>query len=145
MKKIILFVFVLIGLATLSHAQTTDTKKETAKKTEKEVKHSTGTNKNGTPDMRTKENKEAKAAADKEKAEKEKAEKEAKAKADKEKAEKEKAEKEAHAKAQTQAKAATSAAKPAGADKVVGKDAKGRTLYEGPKGGKYYINSQGNK
>ena len=48
------------------------------------------------------------------------------------------------AKAQKQTKETTSAAK-TGTDKVVGKDAKGRTIYEGPKGGKYYINSQGNK
>jgi colicin import membrane protein len=33
----------------------------------------------------------------------------------------------------------------AGDDKVVGKDDKGRTIYEGQKGGRYYINSNGNK
>jgi colicin import membrane protein len=32
-----------------------------------------------------------------------------------------------------------------GNDKVFGKDAKGRTIYEGPRGGHYYINSKGNK
>ena len=31
------------------------------------------------------------------------------------------------------------------ADAVIGTDAKGRTLYQGPKGGKYYINKNGNK
>ena len=31
------------------------------------------------------------------------------------------------------------------ADKVFGKDDKGRTIYEGPRGGHYYINSNGNK
>lgn len=30
-------------------------------------------------------------------------------------------------------------------DKVVGTDAKGRTIYEGPRGGHYYINKNGNK
>lgn len=30
-------------------------------------------------------------------------------------------------------------------DKVIGKDDKGRTLYEGPRGGHYYINAEGNK
>ncbi len=30
-------------------------------------------------------------------------------------------------------------------DKIVGKDDKGRTIYEGPRGGRYYINSNGNK
>ena len=31
------------------------------------------------------------------------------------------------------------------ADKAVGTDAKGRTIYEGLRGGKYYINQKGNK
>jgi len=31
------------------------------------------------------------------------------------------------------------------ADKVVGTDSKGRTIYEGPRGGHYYINKNGNK
>ena len=35
--------------------------------------------------------------------------------------------------------------KVAGADKNIGKDDKGRTIYEGPRGGRYYINSNGNK
>ena len=33
----------------------------------------------------------------------------------------------------------------AGEDKIIGKDDKGRTIYEGPRGGRYYINSNGNK
>ena len=33
----------------------------------------------------------------------------------------------------------------AGDDKAVSKDDKGRTIYEGPRGGRYYINSNGNK
>ncbi|RTL49970.1 MAG: hypothetical protein EKK39_09995 [Sphingobacteriales bacterium] len=33
----------------------------------------------------------------------------------------------------------------AGNDKVIGKDDKGRTIYEGKRGGHYYINSNGNK
>lgn len=31
------------------------------------------------------------------------------------------------------------------ADRVVGTDAKGRTIYQGPRGGRYYLNSHGNK
>lgn len=43
-------------------------------------------------------------------------------------------------------KPANRAEKPsAGNDKVIGKDAQGRTLYEGPRGGQYYINGNGNK
>jgi colicin import membrane protein len=30
-------------------------------------------------------------------------------------------------------------------DKSVGKDAQGRTIYEGPKGGRYYLNKDGKK
>ena len=30
-------------------------------------------------------------------------------------------------------------------DKAIGKDEKGRTIYEGPRGGHYYINANGNK
>ena len=30
-------------------------------------------------------------------------------------------------------------------DKAVGKTADGKTIYEGPRGGRYYINSNGNK
>lgn len=32
-----------------------------------------------------------------------------------------------------------------GSDKVIGKDDKGHTLYEGPRGGHYYINANGHK
>ena len=35
--------------------------------------------------------------------------------------------------------------KVAGADKSLGKDDKGRQIFEGPRGGQYYINSNGNK
>jgi colicin import membrane protein len=35
--------------------------------------------------------------------------------------------------------------KVAGKDKIVGKDDKGRTIYQGEKGGKYYINENANK
>ena len=31
------------------------------------------------------------------------------------------------------------------ADKAIGTDAQGRTIYQGPKGGKYYINKEGHK
>lgn len=43
----------------------------------------------------------------------------------------------------TAASASQGAAK--SADKVIGTDSKGRTLYQGPKGGQYYINANGNK
>ena len=42
------------------------------------------------------------------------------------------------------AKTTTAPAK-ANTDKVVGKDAKGNNIYEGPKGGKYTINAKGAK
>jgi hypothetical protein len=31
------------------------------------------------------------------------------------------------------------------ADKAISTDAKGRTIYQGPRGGKYYIDKNGNK
>lgn len=40
---------------------------------------------------------------------------------------------------------ATTRKKVAGADKQIGKDEKGRTIFEGSRGGQYYINSNGNK
>ena len=40
---------------------------------------------------------------------------------------------------------ATVAKATAGSDQVIGKDAKGRTMYRGPRGGEYYINASGNK
>ena len=67
----------------------------------------------------------------------------------------EKAVKEGKAKATSTSKKATSAKSTTSKkvsnatnklnDKSVGKDDKGRTIYEGPKGGNYYINSNGNK
>ena len=33
----------------------------------------------------------------------------------------------------------------AGPDKQIGKDEKGRSIFQGPRGGQYYINSNGNK
>ena len=42
-------------------------------------------------------------------------------------------------------KTAANVATPANDDIVKGTDDKGRTIYEGPKGGQYYINSNGNK
>ena len=35
--------------------------------------------------------------------------------------------------------------KPANTDKIVGKDAKGDNIYEGPKGGRYTMNAKGEK
>jgi len=43
----------------------------------------------------------------------------------------------------TTTKAATPAAK--NNDKIIGTDAKGNKVYQGPKGGQYYINSKGVK
>ena len=40
---------------------------------------------------------------------------------------------------------ASTRGKVSGGDKSIGKDDKGRTIYQGPRGGQYYINSNGNK
>ncbi|WP_051347822.1 hypothetical protein [Asinibacterium sp. OR53] len=150
MKKIftLSLAFALLLGSVQAFAQTKETAKEKAKKEAADKK---------------------KAAADKAKAEADKAQQAAAAKQAKaaEKAQKAAAAKEA--KAATVKKMAPVAAKPIApapatakpaapapapkvaapaaktADKVVGTDAKGRTIYEGPRGGHYYINKNGNK
>lgn len=109
----------------------------------------------------------AQAKADKAKAKADKAAARAQAKADKEKAKADKAAADAKT---TTATATTPATKPAtnpvtqpatprttpattavtqgvnkSADKAVGTDAKGRTIYEGPRGGRYVLSKNGNK
>jgi colicin import membrane protein len=142
MKKIIIAIAILLGTVGFVHAQATTTAPKTTKK-EKKAKTTTttttvpattvqtkGTKKNGTPDMRLKANKvkattpattaapaAAPTAATKS------------VKAPKTKA----------------APAAALAATAKTADKAIGTDAKGRTIYQGPRGGKYYINKNGNK
>ncbi|HVT84194.1 MAG TPA: hypothetical protein VHD35_03285 [Chitinophagaceae bacterium] len=163
MKKIVM-ILLLLGTCSLAFAQKTTSKTDKSKTTTKEVKKSTGVNKNGSPDMRLKANKEAKKAAEekakqeeeakKAAAEKAKQEKEAKKVAE-EKAKKEedakktaaeKTKKESEAKAKSTAKTSIQKANVANTpDKIVGKDSKGRTIYEGPRGGRYYINASGTK
>ncbi len=120
MKRITLILILLTGICSYTMAQSAMTK-DTASKSKKNG--SSGTTKAGNPDMRFKANKETKAKQD------------------------------------VQSTPATSTS-PAGktanppvqstpastsGDKVVGKDSKGRSIYQGPKGGQYIINSSGNK
>ena len=128
MKKIIIAIALMFGSVGLLHAQTSSTVTKETKKEKKDKSSSTQSNglkKDGTPDMRLKANK---------------------------------------TKVQTtttvvqptpkvnttpapvvntQKTVSTSTRKVA--DKVIETDAKGRTIYQGPKGGKYYINKNGNK
>ena len=127
-EKIIIAIAFMFGSVGLLHAQTPTTVTKDTKKQKKEkttTVQSNGLKKDGTPDMRLKANK---------------------------------------TKVQTTTttvvqptpkvnptppvvttqKTATTATTKV-ADKVIETDAKGRTIYQGPKGGKYYINKNGNK
>jgi len=126
MKKVFATAFLLLGLLVTSMAQT----------------KSTGTNKDGSPDMRLKKNKDSAKAA------------QAKVTTPATPAVKPPPPPPATTTNPKPATTTTVPTKPAApvvnppnksADKVVGTDAKGRTIYEGPRGGHYYINSKGNK
>jgi colicin import membrane protein len=144
MKKIIIAMAILFGTVGFVHAQATTTAPKTTKKEKKEktttaapatTVQTKGTKKDGTPDMRLKANKE-KATAHATTAAP------TAATAKPVKAPKTKA---APAAAPAAALAATHAATAKTADKAIGTDAKGRTIYQGPRGGKYYIDKNGNK
>ena len=151
MKKIVLLcaLMSLLLIHSESFAQKKQSKKETTEKkvtTEKKEtkatsRKSTGVNKDGTLDMRLKVNKDA-----------------AKAKAAKDDAARSAAVSASepgtatHTRTQTTTRAATTSrtstvsTSPApNGDKVIGTDDKGRTIYEGKRGGHYYINKNGNK
>lgn len=124
MKKVSLILILLAGICSYTMAQNTMTK-DTSSKGKKN--NSTGITKAGSPDMRFKANKEAKTKQ---------------------------ATQSAPATATTPATPPTddkvnaqtkSTSAPTSSDKVVGKDAKGRSMYQGAKGGQYIINSSGNK
>jgi hypothetical protein len=144
MKRIILFSLFLGLLITgqTVFAQKKTTKKQasetktTEKKETKTVSHkSTGVNKDGTPDMRLKANKEAKRDAERSAAVSAAAPSTTTTPV-------------TTTKTQTTSRrttTTTSAAPAANGDKVIGTDDKGRTIYEGKRGGHYYINKNGNK
>lgn len=157
MKKITLMIFLMFGMLTFSMAQTTkraskattskqdkaaiaaqkkadkeakEAAKKQAKEQAKEAKATTDNtahlNKNGKPDKRFKANKEPKAAT----------------------AGQTQASAPAPAQTQTATKSASSMAHtraPKSPDKEIGTDSKGRTLYQGPRGGKYYLTANGHK
>ena len=124
MRKVILIFMLLTGICSYTMAQNAMAK-DTASKSKKNS--STGTTKAGNPDMRFKTNKEAKAKQDAQAAQPATPAPAASATDKKE---------------NSQAKSASA---PTSGDKIVGKDAKGRSIYQGPKGGQYIINSSGGK
>jgi colicin import membrane protein len=110
----------------------TKERRKTGKEIAKETRKSSGFNRNGSPDMRL--------AANKRKAEED-------ARKERERVARER-ERETAARARHQTPVAPRInPQPVNrsGDRIVGRDAKGRTLYEGPRGGRYYINSNGNK
>ena len=143
MKKTVLMLMLLTAFCSRMMAQSAATKEapktkqssstDKAASTKKDdAKSSTqaGVTKAGNPDMRFKANKEAKAKQDAQPVQP--------------------ATTTTHQTPATSAKAnpqPAAKAMPANAstDKVVGKDAKGRTIYEGPRDGQYILNAKGNK
>lgn len=143
MKKIsnLLFLFVLLfSVMNISAQQATETSKSKVKTEKKAPKQSpaavpaTKLKKDGTPDMRYKNKQSG-------------SEKPAAPAVSKQPAVVTPAVKPAPV--AKKAVVAAPAVKPAAAanagDKVVGTDDKNRTIYEGPRGGRYYINKNGNK
>jgi colicin import membrane protein len=127
------FALILSGL-NVTRVNAADTKavktEDTAKKENKAEKDKKSTKEVKTEKKEKKSNKEVRTDKKDEKADKEK-------KSDKEvKADKknDKTDKSVNTKKETKSD-----------DKVIGKDDKGRTIYEGPRGGHYYINANGNK
>ncbi len=120
------------------------------KKSDKEAKisqKSTGTNKDGSPDMRLKTNKQPKMQAPVQTQAtiqpKTQATVQPKMQATTQPQVKPQAQPQARVQVQKTQMAPMTNAK--ATDNAIGTDAKGRTIYQGPKGGKYYINKNGNK
>ena len=127
MKKIIIAIALMFGSVGLLQAQTPTTVTKETKKDKKDKTtsvQSNGLKKDGTPDMRLKANK-------------------TKVQTTTTTVQPTPKVNPTPPVVTTQKTATTSTTKVA--DKVIETDAKGRTIYQGPKGGKYYINKNGNK
>lgn len=166
MKKITIILLFVLGAFTVSMAQTTAPQvnnkeavaaqkkaDKAAKKLEKKqqhdameaqktadknanvVKSSTGLNKDGTPDKRLKANKQPKVQAQVQPQTQVQAQPQAQVQP----------QTQVTARPQPQAKSQIHANNTSTTDKAVSTDAKGRTIYEGPRGGHYYIDKNGNK
>jgi colicin import membrane protein len=148
MKKIIIAIALMFGSAGFIYAQNT-TPDATTKKQKKEKTtsvqttstQSTGLKKDGTPDMRLKANK-TKAPTTTTTTVAPTTTPVTKAQTTTTVQPKATPVQQVQPKVQTQVAKTTSVKT---ADAAIGTDAKGRTLYQGPKGGKYYINKNGNK
>lgn len=144
MKKIIIAIALMFGSVGLVCAQTTtdatnkkQKKEKTTTTTATKTTQTTGLKKNGTPDMRLK--------ANKVKAQTNTTQPVTKVQTQTTVQPKPAPVQQVQPKAQVTTTQVTKAPAVKTADAVIGTDAKGRTLYQGPKGGKYYINKNGNK
>lgn len=126
MKKIIIAIALMFGSVGLMQAQTPTTLTKKEKKEKTTTVQSNGLKKDGTPDMRLKANKTKGQTTTTTVVQPTPKVNPTPAPVVK-----------------TQKTVTTSNTKVA--DKVIETDAKGRTIYQGPKGGKYYINKNGNK
>ncbi len=144
MKKILIALALVFSTGLVAHSQTTKSKKHKKAKTTTSVSAQTSgahLNKDGTPDQRYKSNKKETTAAPE-------AVTFPKPRASRKK--KTEASAATPAAPQTQSPVApvkrTSAARRTSSpDKAIGTDSKGRTIYQGPRGGKYYLTKNGNK
>ncbi len=149
MKKIIIAIALIFGSAGFMYAQT-PTPAATAKKQKKEkttsvqttTTQSTGLKKDGTPDMRLKANKTKAQTTTTTVTPNTTPVTKVQTQTTTTVQPKTKPVQQVQPKVQTQVSKTTSVKT---ADAAIGTDAKGRTLYQGPKGGKYYINKNGNK
>lgn len=141
MKKIIIAIALMFGSVGLLQAQapTTVTKKEKKEKTTSV--QSNGLKKDGTPDMRLKANKtKVQTNAPVQPAPTVQTQVTTQPKPRKQVQQPQPVQPQV-----TQQRTQVSKSTTKSVDQAIGTDAKGRTIYQGPKGGKYYINKNGNK
>lgn len=147
MKKIIIAIALIFGSVGLLHAQapTTVTKKEKKEKTTSV--QSNGLKKDGTPDMRLKANKtkvqattQVQTTTPVQPAPTVQTQVTTQPKARQQVQQPQPVQPQV-----TQQRSQVSTSTTKSANQAIGTDAKGRTIYQGPKGGKYYINKNGNK
>lgn len=145
MKKLLAFTLVFVSLVIATQAQTpAEEKLKKAKEAKADVKKEAKEVKTDAKEAKDKADKKVKEAKEDIKKETKEAKDNVDKKAKEVKSDTKKAADKLSKKDEAEASLATRT-KVAGADKSIGKDAKGRTIYVGTKGGQYYINSSGNK
>lgn len=147
MKKIIIAIALMFGSVSFLHAQAPTTVTKESKKAKKEKTTSVqnnGLKKDGTPDMRLKANKtKVKANTSIQTVPVQPA-----PNVQTQVTTQKRTRRQVQPRVQpqvTQQRTQVSTSTTKRVDQAIGTDAKGRTIYQGPRGGKYYINKNGNK